>query len=234
MTDCCGYFITGTDTGVGKTIVTLGLMHTLQARGQRVAAMKPVASGCSATAAGLRNDDALQLQRQASLQLDYAVINPYAFEPPVAPHIAAAQAGVRIDLDVINSAYARIAGQVDCVLVEGVGGWRVPLNATETVAEMAHGLGLGVILVVGIRLGCLNHALLTVAAIESAGVPLAGWVANCPPPASADADPDANINTLRSFIPAPLLGCVPLLPEVGAAHAAGYLTLPQSAQNKIN
>jgi len=221
MTDCRGYFITGTDTDVGKTVVSLGMMQSLQARGNRVAAMKPVASGCAVTTAGLRNEDALQLQRQASVDLDYALINPYAFEPPIAPHIAAAQAGVRVRLDVIQSAYARIAAQVDCVLVEGVGGWRVPLNETESVADLAQGLGLGVILVVGIRLGCLNHALLTADAIESAGVPLAGWVANCAPPASAA--PDENIDTLRSIISAPLLGCVPLLPAVNANAVADCL-----------
>lgn len=221
MTDCRSYFITGTDTGVGKTTVTLGLMQLLQTRGQRVAAMKPVASGCERTPAGLRNDDALCLQRQASLELDYDLINPYAFESPVAPHIAAVRDGVRIRLDVIQAAYTRIAAQVDCVLVEGVGGWRVPLNATETVADLALVLELEVILVVGVRLGCLNHALLTVDAMEAAGVRLAGWVANCPPPESAAED--ENIDTLRSLIAAPLLGRVPPLHAVEAHRVAACL-----------
>lgn len=223
MTECRGYFITGTDTEVGKTVVTLGLMQVLQAQGKRVAAMKPVASGCAVTTAGLRNDDALQLQQQASLELDYALINPYAFEPAIAPHIAAAQAGIEVRLDHIHSAYARIAAQVDCVLVEGVGGWRVPLSATATVADVAQALGLGVILVVGIRLGCLNHALLTADAIESAGVPLAGWVANCLPPPCAALD--ENINTLKSSISSPLLGIVPVLPAVNVKVVADCLRL---------
>ena len=221
MTDCSGYFITGTDTEVGKTVVTLGLMRYLQAQGKRVVAMKPVASGCEATPAGLRNDDALQLQRQASLDLDYALINPYAFEPAIAPHIAAAQAGTQVRLDAIQAAYTQIAGQVDCMLVEGVGGWRVPLTATETVADLAQRLGLDVILVVGIRLGCLNHALLTVGAIEAAGIPLAGWVANCLPPPSAATN--ENINTLKSMISSPLLGIVPVLPVVNAKVVADCL-----------
>ncbi len=202
-----GYFITGTDTGIGKTVVTLGLMRWLQDRGQHVAAMKPVASGCERTPQGLRNDDALQLQQQASMPLDYAEVNPYAFEPPIAPHIAARQAGVRIDLDTIHRGVRHLAGRSDVVCVEGVGGWLVPLNTRETVADLAASLGLGVVLVVGMRLGCLNHALLTAQAIEAGGASLTGWVANCLPPLPEYLD--ENINSLKSMISAPLLGVVP-------------------------
>jgi dethiobiotin synthetase len=221
VTSSSGYFVTGTDTGVGKTVVALGLMQQLQARGLDVAGMKPVASGCESTVAGLRNDDAVQLSRQASVNLDYEQVNPYAFAPAIAPHIAAEQAGARIGLDSILAAYTSIAEQADCVVVEGVGGWEVPLNERETLAGLACLLKLPVILVVGIRLGCLNHALLTAAAINRAGLPLAGWVANVLPPL-----PDCveeNINSLKSRIPAPLLGIVPALEEPGASEMANYI-----------
>lgn len=216
-----GYFVTGTDTGVGKTVVTLGLMRGLQARGLRVVAMKPVASGCRRTAQGLRNDDALQLQRQGSLPLDYGDVNPYAFEPAIAPHLAAAEAGVRIDPETIRKGFERLAGQADRVCVEGVGGWLVPLNETHTVADLAGVLGLGVILVVGIRLGCLNHALLTAQAIRAAGLGLAGWVANLPSPGSERIG--ENIAALEERLAAPRLGTVPYLPVCSADAVAARL-----------
>ena len=216
-----GYFITGTDTDVGKTMVTLGLMRRLQDRGRRVAAMKPVASGCQRTAQGLRHADALQLQRQASLALDYQEVNPYAFEPAIAPHLAAAEAGGRIDLALIRAAFEGLAARVDQVCVEGIGGWLVPLNESQTVADMAAELGLGVILVVGIRLGCLNHALLTAAAIGDSGSGLAGWVANLPTPGGERAT--ENIAALQARLDAPLLGTVPFQFECTAAGVAACL-----------
>jgi dethiobiotin synthetase len=216
-----GYFITGTDTGVGKTMVTLGLMRRLQDRGRRVAAMKPVASGCQRTAQGLRHADALQLQRQASLPLDYQEVNPYAFGPAIAPHLAAAEAGSRIDLVLIRTAFEGLAARVDQVCVEGIGGWLVPLNESQTVADMAAELGLGVILVVGIRLGCLNHALLTAAAIGDSGSGLAGWVANLPTPGGERAA--ENIAALQARLDAPLLGTVPFQFECTAAGVAACL-----------
>jgi dethiobiotin synthetase len=222
-----GYFVTGTDTGVGKTVVTLGLMQCLQSQGTSVAAMKPVASGCERLASGLRNTDALQLQRQASMALDYELVNPYAFEPPIAPHIAAAQAGVRIDPENILGSYQRLAARVDCVLVEGVGGWQVPLNEDQTLADLARLLGLEVIMVVAIRLGCLNHALLTAASIAAAGCTLAGWVANRLPPLN-DCGRE-NINTLKSRISAPLLGVLPEYQGVSANLVAEKLSLPPLA-----
>jgi len=219
-----GYFITGTDTGVGKTTVTLGLMQLLQDRGERVAGMKPVAAGCTPTAQGLRNDDAVRLQRQAEIGLDYAAVNPVALEPALAPHIAAAAAGTRIELAELEQAYAALCIEADRVCVEGIGGWLVPLNEQETVADLVVRLGLDVILVVGIRLGCLNHALLTGRAIEASGLRLAGWVANCLPP-----PPDSRgniISALESMIYAPLLGVVPGLNTVTARTVAGCLSLP--------
>jgi len=223
MNRCRGYFITGTDTGVGKTAVTLGLMQLLQARGNTVVAMKPVAAGCEPTPGGLRNDDALRLQQQASVELDYAQINPYAFAPAIAPHIAAEQAGVRIDFDNIANKYSELSCMSDCVLVEGAGGWQVPLNEEETLAGLALQLGLDVIMVVGIRLGCLNHALLTAAAIATAGCTLAGWVANQLPPAPECAQ--ENINYLKSMISVPLLGVLPIMPVVSAGAVAENLSL---------
>lgn len=224
MSDRCGYFVTGTDTGVGKTVVTLALMQLLQQQGRTVAAMKPVAAGCELTPAGLRNTDALLLQRQASVALDYALVNPYAFAPAIAPHTAAEQAGVTIETDKIYSNYNKIEMTVDCVLVEGAGGWQVPLNEQETLADLARLLGLDVIMVVAMRLGCLNHALLTAASITAAGCTLAGWVANLMPPLSGNAE--ENIITLKSRISAPLLGVLPEFQGVNARAMAENLSLP--------
>jgi dethiobiotin synthetase len=185
--------------------------------------MKPVAAVCEPTPAGLRNDDALRLQQQASIELDYAQINPCAFAPAIAPHIAAEQAGVRIDIDDITSKYSELSWVSDCVLVEGAGGWQVPLNEDETLADLALQLDLDVIMVVGIRLGCLNHALLTAAAIAAAGCTLAGWVANQLPPATEGAQ--ENINYLKSMISAPLIGVLPIMPVVNAGTVARNLSL---------
>ena len=218
-----GYFVTGIDTGVGKTTVTLGLMRALQQQGGSVAAMKPVATGCELTAAGLRNADALQLQQQASMELDYALINPYAFEPAIAPHIAADQAGITIEINKIYNKYKEIEKNADCVLVEGAGGWQVPLNEDETLADLARLMGLDVIMVVAIRLGCLNHALLTAAAIAAAGCTLVGWVANQMPHAPECAQ--ENINYLKSRISVPLLGALPIMPVVSAGAVAENLSL---------
>ena len=229
MNSCRGYFITGTDTGVGKTAVTLGLMQALQDRGNTVVGMKPVAAGCEQTLAGLHNDDALWLQQQASIELDYAQVNPYAFAPAIAPHIAAEQAGARVDIDNIYNKYNQLCGLSDCVLVEGAGGWQVPLNEDETLADLALRLNLGVIMVVGIRLGCLNHALLTAAAITASGCTLAGWVANQLPPLPECTQ--ENINYLKSGISAPLLGVLPVSPVISAAAVAANLSLAALTNN---
>lgn len=218
---CRGYFVTGTDTDCGKTEITLGLMRRLQSSGYSVLGMKPVASGAEQTADGLRNADALRIQQQASVCVDYELVNPYAFAPPIAPHLAAAQVGVEIDLGRIEACYRELARQADYVLVEGVGGWRVPLSPRFAVSDLAVTLNLPVILVVGLRLGCINHGLLSAEAIEMAGAELAGWVANLSAPSMRE--PRANLATLQQRIPAPLLGFIPHLdpPSPGAMVAAG-------------
>jgi dethiobiotin synthetase len=223
VNNCRGYFITGTDTGVGKTVVTLGLMQTLQEQGNTVVAMKPVAAGCEPTPAGLCNDDALRLQQQASVELDYVQVNPYAFAPAIAPHLAAEQSGVRININNIVNKYNELSNLSDCVLVEGAGGWQVPLNADETLADLAGALGLEVILVVGIRLGCLNHALLSAQSIVSSGCDLAGWVANHMLPGSEATA--ANINALESRLTCPRLGTIPYKTGPSARFVANCLVI---------
>lgn len=202
-----GYFVTGTDTGVGKTLVSQVLVHRLRRDHARVVGFKPVASGCEQTPAGLRNADALALMQASSVAVAYDTINPYAFAPPIAPHLAAAQVGVRIELEKIAACVHSVAA--DAVVVEGVGGWLVPLNASETVADLARRLQLPVILVVGLRLGCLNHALLSVAAMRAQGLHIAGWVANGIDPAFAFAE--ANIDALQARLALPLLARLPWL-----------------------
>jgi dethiobiotin synthetase len=218
---CRSLFVAGTDTGVGKTTVTLGLMHYLKAGGRRVAAMKPVASGAVRTAAGLRNEDALALQGAASRRLAYEDVNPYVFEPAIAPHIAAAETGCRIRIATIVDRWQRLATEADDLLVEGVGGWLVPINARETMADLVRALDIGVVLVVGMRLGCLNQALLTAGAIIDAGRDLTGWVANVPQHVPERLR--ENIETLISRIPAPLLGSIPPLRRPLAGEACDHL-----------
>lgn len=202
-----GLFVTGTDTGVGKTTITLGLMQALQARGQTVTAMKPVASGCVSTASGLISDDARRLQACSSIDVCYERVNPYAFEPPVAPHLAAEAVGARIDIAVIEQALRYLANDADQVLVEGVGGWLVPISQRQTMADVALALGLPVIMVVGVTLGCINHALLTAGAVQSAGLRLAGWIANRVDPTCQE--PDAVVRAIGGWLAAPLLADVP-------------------------
>ncbi len=216
------FFVTGTDTDAGKTVVSAGLLAAANARGLSTAAIKPVAAGCERTADGLRNADALLLQRTASVALDYDEVNPVAFEPAIAPHIAAAQAGRRL---VINQLAGLCRGvlmqRADLTLLEGAGGWRVPLGSQTFLSELPRELGLPVILVVGMRLGCLNHALLTAEAIARDGLRLAGWVAN-------RVDPDMscyaeNVATLRALFHAPCLGEVPNLPDPQPELVATYI-----------
>lgn len=214
-----GWFVTGTDTGVGKTLVSRLLLEALQRAGHSAVGMKPVASGCHVTAAGLRSDDALELMAVSGVMADYADVNPYALASPCAPHIAAQEMGVAIQPERILESFRRLQQKSPWVVVEGVGGWRVPLGERLTMAEVAHDLGLPVILVVGLRLGCLNHALLTAEAIRRADIPLAGWVANLIDPAMTHVP--ENITTLAQKIEAPLLAQIPYqsaaIPEVAAA-----------------
>jgi dethiobiotin synthetase len=214
------FFVTGTDTGVGKTLVTAALLRRLRESGVTVAGMKPIAAGSVAGPEGPANDDALLLQAESTVRHPYATVNPFLFEPAIAPHIAAAEAGVVIDTAVIAVAHARLAARADVVLAEGAGGFLVPLDAHRSCAEIPALLGMDVILVVGLRLGCLNHALLTSEAIAARGLALAGWVGNHVDPGFARFD--ANVATLEARIPAPCLGIVPHMarPDVAAASAA--------------
>ena len=216
-----GFFVTGTDTGVGKTLVTAALLRRLRESGLRVAGMKPVAAGTVAGPEGPANADALLLQAESSVRHPYAIVNPWLFEAAIAPHIAAAESGVVIDTHRIVKAGATLAATADVVLAEGAGGFLVPLDARRSFAELPGLLGMDVLLVVGLRLGCLNHALLTVEAIAAHGCRLAGWIGNGIDPAFARRD--ANIATLTSMIPAPCLGIVPWLAEPGIGEAAAAL-----------
>ena len=201
-----GLFVSGTDTGIGKTTVSCRLLRALASRGVTAIGMKPVASGCTRTDAGLRNDDALELIAASAPMADYNLVNPYAFAEPISPHLAAADEGTTIDIARIVAAFHRLQESADLVVVEGVGGWLAPLGNNLMQSDIVHALDLPVLLVVGLRLGCLNHALLTARAIEADRCRLIGWIGNC-------IDPDMlrvedNIETLKQRIQAPLLGIV--------------------------
>lgn len=215
-----GFFVTGTDTEVGKTVISVGLIHALQQQGLKVAAMKPVASGCQMTIHGLRNDDALALQQAAAVKIDYQTVNPYAFAPAIAPHIAARQADIEIGLPSLLTNFQKLQSVADAVVVEGAGGWLVPLNASETIADLAVKINLPVVLVVAIKLGCINHALLTANSIRASGLELAGWVAN---DFLNDDQHDEIIESIKARINAPCLGVVPSLKK--ADNAETYLKL---------
>ncbi|XLY90428.1 dethiobiotin synthase [Ectopseudomonas mendocina] len=218
------YFITGTDTEVGKTTIAAGLLHAARLHGLSTAAAKPVASGCVSTAQGLRNDDALALLAQCSLPLRYEEVNPLAFEPAIAPHLAAREVGVVLD---VASLYQSVRGVLDrgadFTLVEGAGGWRVPLSGAQSLSDLAVALGLPVILVVGVRLGCINHAVLSAEAIARDGLQLAGWVANIIEPQTSRLE--ENLATLAERLPAPCLGQVPRLQSAQADAVSAYLDL---------
>lgn len=219
------YFVTGTDTEIGKTTIAAGLLHAARQSGLSTAAAKPAASGCAVTPEGLRNDDALALLAECSLPLAYAEVNPFAFEPAIAPHLAAREAGLQLDVASLLPAVQRVLEKgADFTLVEGAGGWRVPLAGTENLSDLAKALGLPVILVVGVRLGCINHALLSAEAIARDGLQLAGWVANIVDPQTSRLQD--NLATLCERLPAPCLGQVPYLSEPSAAAVAGHLRLP--------
>lgn len=199
-------FITGTDTGIGKTFYSCQLLQALNAAGYSTLAMKPIAAGAGNERGIFKNDDALYLQQAASVKIPYHEVNPYCFPAPVAPHIAAAETGQHISLEAVLEQYTKLKGRADYILVEGVGGWQVPLNETQTVANLAELLHIPVVMVVGIRLGCINHAMLTANSIQQSSVPFAGWVANL-----LEKDMPAlnkNIKTLQHNIAAPLLDIV--------------------------
>lgn len=220
------WFVTGTDTGVGKSLVAGALMFHLRASYARIAGMKPVAAGSEQAPDGhWSNEDVLALQAAATVDVARSLVNPYLLHAPVSPHIAAQRDGVRIELDTIVDACNSLRAQTDALVVEGAGGFRVPLSATQDGADLAVALGLPVILVVGLRLGCLNHAVLTAESIVARGLRLVGWVAN-------HVDPDmpeqqANIDWLQSQLNVPLLADLPYSATPDAQQLAVHFDLPQ-------
>ncbi len=218
-----GWFITGTDTACGKTVVACALVHACRARGLRTLAMKPVASGCRPQGGRLVNEDALDLLAAASFPLTYEEVNPYALEQPVSPHLAAAAMGISLDMAALAARCRELQQRAEAVVIEGVGGWRVPLTARHEVADLALATRLPVILVVGITLGCINHALLSAQAIAADGASLAGWVANRLDPRCLMAD--EVIDTLAGRLDAPLLGVMPYAKKMDARTAAAHLDI---------
>ncbi len=214
-----GYFVTGTDTGVGKTTVSCALLRAFAAQEKRVIGMKPVVAGSE----NGKWPDVEQLIAASNIRAAREHINPYAFDPPISPHIAAQQAGTEVDLAVIQHAYQALSNQADIVIVEGAGGFLVPVNQTQNGADLARALNLPVILVVGMRLGCLNHALLTAQAIRIAGLSLTGWVANCVDPQMRVLE--ENIATLEQRLACPLLGVLPFDVEMDAQKSARLLDI---------
>ena len=204
------FYVTGTDTGIGKTVASTALLHALRSTGLRAVGMKPVASGCAQTDAGWRNADALALLEASDPRPDYAQLNPYALPLPLAPEIAAREAGVEIELGKIVSAFERLQASADALVVEGVGGWLAPLSATLDQVDVVRALRLPVVMVVGMRLGCLNHARLTARAIAADGCELGGWIANHIDPGMERQD--ENFELLRVRLQAPCWGRLPFRP----------------------
>jgi dethiobiotin synthetase len=218
------FFITGTNTEVGKTWTSRALLLAAHAKGLRTIALKPVAAGCERTSEGLRNEDALLLQQVMTEPLAYDQVNPVALEPAIAPYIAAEQIGRALSVDALAQHCADVLRRPhDFALIEGAGGWRVPLNNRETLADLAIALQTPVILIVGMSLGCLNHALLTAEAIERDGLTLAGWIANSPSPAMDCLE--QNVATLNARLSVPCLGQVPFLAGKTPEEASRYLML---------
>ena len=224
MTRIASFYVTGTDTGIGKTFSSCVLLHALRARGLRAVGMKPVASGCEWIDGHWRNEDALALLAASDPQPAYVDLNPHALPQPLAPELAAAEAGVTIGLEPIASAYRRLQAQADAVVVEGVGGWAAPLSADIDQVDVVRALQLPVLMVVGLRLGCINHARLTAAAIAAAGVPCVGWIANAIDPAMERVE--QNLQLLRQRLPMPCWGRLPHAPAADPASLAGCLRLP--------
>ena len=219
-------YVTGTDTGIGKTFASCVLLHALRRQGGRAVGMKPVASGCELTADGLRNEDATALLAASDPRPAYADLNPYALPLPLAPELAAAEAGVSLALAPIEAAFARLRAQADTVVVEGVGGWLAPLSGTLDQADLVKALRLPVVMVVGLRLGCLNHARLTAAAIAASGATCIGWIGNEVDPRMARIDD--NMALLRARLPMPCLGRLPFAPGADPAGLAGCLRLQEA------
>jgi dethiobiotin synthetase len=218
------YFLTGTDTGIGKTTVACALLAKARQQELSTLGLKPVASGCESTPDGLRNSDALLLQAASSVSLTYPEINPVALAEPLSPHLAARAAGRRLSImQLTGHIRAGLSHRPDLAIVEGAGGWRVPISDREMLSSLPKELRLPVILVVGLRLGCLNHAVLTAEAILRDGLRLAGWVANQVDPDMAEME--GNLATLRNILPAPCLGVLPYQPDAAPDDMAEYLDI---------
>jgi dethiobiotin synthetase len=218
------YFVTGTNTGVGKTYVGIGILAAAAKKGLSTAGFKPVAAGCDLTADGLKNDDALKLLSQSSLPLSYEQVNPIALKPAIAPHIAAGEMGQRLSVDRLAGFYRGLmTNKPDFCIVEGAGGWRVPINNQETFSDLPKLIKLPVILVVGIELGCINHTILTVEAIHKDGLVLTGWVANQIAP-SMDRYRE-NISTLQHWIESPMIGEIAYNPGASVVEVASQLDM---------
>lgn len=224
MNDRHAWFLTGTDTEIGKTFVACALIHAARAAGYSAVGMKPVAAGAETVNGERINEDAARLRAAGSFDPGLELLNPWCLASPVAPHIAAAEEGVVIEPERIVSAFEQLRSRAGVVIVEGVGGFRVPLGDRYDTADLAVDLGLPLILVVGMRLGCINHALLTVEAIASRGLQLAGWIANRVDPAMLRFD--ENVAALQARIAAPLLGTIPHVADGNPAAAAHALRLP--------
>lgn len=219
------YFVTGTDTEVGKSVVSAAILRKAADLSLRTVAMKPVASGCERTPDGLRNEDALLLMEHMTEALPYEQVNPIALEPAIAPHVAAQQAGRQLSADrLVGLARGLMMKPADLMLIEGAGGWRVPLNDLETYARLPAELGLGVIVVVPLRLGCINHALLTAEAIRHDGLTVAGWVANRPEEAPMSCE-DETLEFLKGHMGAPCLGVLPWVSELNIGRLAQELDI---------
>ncbi len=217
------WFVTGTDTGIGKTLVSSAMLHLLAGSGLRAVGMKPVAAGLEDIDGAWRNEDVARLAAAGNVDAPLALRCPYLLRAPMSPHLAAKEEGVRIALPPMLSAFTQLAARADAVVVEGVGGFCVPFGDDLDSADLAVALGLPVVLVVGLRLGCLNHALLTAEAVRARGLVLAGWVASVVDPSMLA--PQANLQTLRARLGAPLLGVVPHLQQPDAAQAARHIDL---------
>ena len=228
-------YVTGTDTGIGKSVASAALLHALRARGLRAVGMKPVASGCERTPRGWRNDDARLLQAASAPRPDYADVNPYALPHPLAPELAAADAGVTLALPAILAAHARLDAQADVVVVEGIGGWAAPLSATLDQRDLVRALDLPVLLVVGLRLGCINHARLSARAIAADGARLVGWIGNAIDPAMDRCDDVFAL--LQARLSAPCWGRLPFTappdPQALARHLEVPVDVPQPARPGI-
>jgi len=223
-----GYFITGTDTSVGKTLVSCALMHALAACGKTVVGMKPVVAGRGDEGEWM---DVEMLTASSNVSAPRSLINPYALIQPVAPHIAAREMGIEIDTEVILSACRGLQEMAEIVIVEGVGGFRVPLNSRQDTGDMARSIGFPVILVVGMRLGCLNHALLTAEAVQSTGLPLVGWVANQIDPQMLNLD--ENVRTLQQRLACPLIGVLPFRQGAMAQEFMNLLDITSLQLSKV-